>query len=657
MRFLLCGINAKYIHSNLAIFSLKAYADRKKIPEAEIILKEYTINNYVEDILQDLYEEKADVVIFSCYIWNISFVRELAAELKKVSPDVKIWAGGPEVSYAANKFLMENPAFDLIMQGEGEEVFSELIRLTVEKKCRIKDVYKQSESKKVLSWIVEKRYSIERKQAVKEEKDIEDKYFAGEDNVYPTNYIDMSKLQKLQGIAVRDFSGEVALGNAESNIGNKTKIINTGFATLMDMDTIPFVYEDFHLFEHKILYYETSRGCPFCCSYCLSSVDKTVRFRSLPIVKKELDAFLEAKVPQVKFVDRTFNCKHDHAMAIWNYIKEHDNGITNFHFEVAADLLNEEEMELIKTMRTGLIQLEIGVQSTNLDTIREIHRTMKFEQVAEVVRRINSYGNVHQHLDLIAGLPYEDYESFGKSFDDVYALEPEQLQLGFLKVLKGSYMEEKRDDYGLVYKGMPPYEVLYTKWLPYEDTLRLKGIEEMVETYYNSRQFCYTLPYLIRHFKRPFTLFEKLAEYYEENGLDTLSHARTARYEILYDFARFYDAERCEAYKQLLTLDFYLRENAKSRPLFAGDERISKEEFRLFYDREDEERRYLENYENMEKRQLRKMTHIERFSYDVLGDMKEEECVLLFDYQNRNPLDHQAKVFCVTEEIRELCKQ
>ena len=336
------------------------------------------------------------------------------------------------------------------------------------------------------------------------------------------------------------------------------------------------------LFEHKIIYYETSRGCPFSCSYCLSSIDKCLRFRDLELVKKELQLFIDHKVPQVKFVDRTFNCKHDHAMTVWRYIKEHDNGITNFHFEVAADLLNEEEMELIKTMRPGLIQLEIGVQSTNLDTIREIHRTMKFEQVAEVVRRINSYGNVHQHLDLIAGLPYEDYESFGKSFDEVYALEPEQLQLGFLKVLKGSYMEEKKDDYGLVYKGMPPYEVLYTKWLPYEDTLRLKGIEEMVETYYNSRQFCYTLPYLIRHFKRPFTLFEKLAEYYEENGLDTLSHARTARYEILYDFARFYDAERCEAYKQLLTLDFYLRENAKSRPLFAGDERISKEEFRLF---------------------------------------------------------------------------
>ena len=584
MRFLLCGINAKYIHSNLAIFSLKAYADRKKIPGAEIILKEYTINNYVEDILQDLYETKADVVIFSCYIWNIEYIERVIREIHKLLPDVPIWLGGPEVSYDSREVLKRLPQVTGVMKGEGEVTFLEVL----------------------------------------------DHYHGKRDD-----------LSKIPGLTYR----------------NEDEIVETPWRPVMDLSKVPFVYEHIEDFEHKIIYYESSRGCPFSCSYCLSSIDKCLRFRNLSLVKKELQFFLDHKVPQVKFVDRTFNCRHDHAMEIWRYIKEHDNGITNFHFEVAADLLNEEEMELIKTMRPGLIQLEIGVQSTNLDTIREIHRTMKFEQVAEVVRRINSYGNVHQHLDLIAGLPYEDYESFGKSFDDVYALEPEQLQLGFLKVLKGSYMEEKKDDYGLVYKGMPPYEVLYTKWLPYEDTLRLKGIEEMVETYYNSRQFCYTLPYLIRHFKRPFTLFEKLAEYYEENGLDTLSHARTARYEILYDFARFYDAERCEAYKQLLTLDFYLRENAKSRPLFAGDERISKEEFRLFYDREDEERRYLENYENMEKRQLRKMTHIERFSYDVLGDMKEEECVLLFDYQNRNPLDHQAKVFCVTEEIRELCKQ
>ena len=503
MRFLLCGINAKYIHSNLAIFSLKAYADRKKIPGAEIILKEYTINNYVEDILQDLYEEKADVVIFSCYIWNISFVRELAAELKKVSPDVKIWAGGPEVSYAANKFLMENPTFDLIMQGEGEEVFSELIRLTVEEKCRIKDVYKQSESKKVLSGIVEKRYSIERKQAVKEEKDIEDKHFAGEDNVYPTNYIDMSKLQKLQGIAVWDFSGEAALGNAESNIGNKTKIINTGFATLMNMDTIPFVYEDFHLFEHKILYYETSRGCPFCCSYCLSSVDKTVRFRSLPIVKKELDAFLEAKVPQVKFVDRTFNCNRQRAIDIWSYLVEHDNGITNFHFEISSDLLGEEELELFAKMRPGLIQLEIGVQSTNGETVDAIHRHMDLDKLFHYVDSVHELGNIHQHLDLIAGLPYENYERFGCSFDDLYAHEPDQLQLGFLKVLKGTMMEEEVKKYSILYRNQPPYEVLGTKWLSYDEIILLKGVEELVELYYNSGQYTLTLKYAVPFFESP----------------------------------------------------------------------------------------------------------------------------------------------------------
>ena len=572
MRFLLCGINAKYIHSNLAIFSLKAYADRKKIPGAEIILKEYTINNYVEDILQDLYEEKADVVIFSCYIWNISFVRELAAELKKVSPDVKIWAGGPEVSYAANKFLMENPTFDLIMQGEGEEVFSELIRLTVEEKCRIKDVYKQSESKKVLSGIVEKRYSIERKQAVKEEKDIEDKHFAGEDNVYPTNYIDMSKLQKLQGIAVWDFSGEAALGNAESNIGNKTKIINTGFATLMNMDTIPFVYEDFHLFEHKILYYETSRGCPFCCSYCLSSVDKTVRFRSLPIVKKELDAFLEAKVPQVKFVDRTFNCNRQRAIDIWSYLVEHDNGITNFHFEISSDLLGEEELELFAKMRPGLIQLEIGVQSTNGETVDAIHRHMDLDKLFHYVDSVHELGNIHQHLDLIAGLPYENYERFGCSFDDLYAHEPDQLQLGFLKVLKGTMMEEEVKKYSILYRNQPPYEVLGTKWLSYDEIILLKGVEELVELYYNSGQYTLTLKYAVPFFESPFRFYEMFSAWYRGKGYHKLNHNRLEKYNILREFLREHiDENEWDTLDEIMLYDMYLRENVKGRPAWAKD--------------------------------------------------------------------------------------
>lgn len=650
MRFLLCGINAKYIHSNLAIFSLKAYADRKKIPEAEIILKEYTINNYVEDILQDLYEEKADVVIFSCYIWNISFVRELAAELKKVSPDVKIWAGGPEVSYAANKFLMENPTFDLIMQGEGEEVFSELIRLTVEEKCRIKDVYKQSESKKVLSGIVEKRYSIERKQAVKEEKDIEDKHFAGEDNVYPTNYIDMSKLQKLQGIAVRDFSGKAALGNAESNIENKTKIINTGFATLMDMDTIPFVYEDFHLFEHKILYYETSRGCPFCCSYCLSSVDKTVRFRSLPIVKKELDAFLEAKVPQVKFVDRTFNCNRQRAIDIWSYLVEHDNGITNFHFEISSDLLGEEELELFAKMRPGLIQLEIGVQSTNGETVDAIHRHMDLDKLFHYVDSVHELGNIHQHLDLIAGLPYENYERFGCSFDDLYAHEPDQLQLGFLKVLKGTMMEEEVKKYSILYRNQPPYEVLGTKWLSYDEIILLKGVEELVELYYNSGQYTLTLKYAVPFFESPFRFYEMFSAWYRGKGYHKLNHNRLEKYNILREFLREHiDENEGDTLDEIMLYDMYLRENVKGRPAWAKDTAQYKKEWKALY-REQGEKLFPEDVQAgiYDSKRAANQSHIEVFEINIKkfeqsGQVEKKQVFCLFDYSRRNPLNRAAR--------------
>lgn len=650
MRFLLCGINAKYIHSNLAIFSLKAYADRKKIPGAEIILKEYTINNYVEDILQDLYEEKADVVIFSCYIWNISFVRELAAELKKVSPDVKIWAGGPEVSYAANKFLMENPTFDLIMQGEGEEVFSELIRLTVEEKCRIKDVYKQSESKKVLSGIVEKRYSIERKQAVKEEKDIEDKHFAGEDNVYPTNYIDMSKLQKLQGIAVWDFSGEAALGNAESNIGNKMKIINTGFATLMNMDTIPFVYEDFHLFEHKILYYETSRGCPFCCSYCLSSVDKTVRFRSLPIVKKELDAFLEAKVPQVKFVDRTFNCNRQRAIDIWSYLVEHDNGITNFHFEISSDLLGEEELELFAKMRPGLIQLEIGVQSTNGETVDAIHRHMDLDKLFHYVDSVHELGNIHQHLDLIAGLPYENYERFGCSFDDLYAHEPDQLQLGFLKVLKGTMMEEEVKKYSILYRNQPPYEVLGTKWLSYDEIILLKGVEELVELYYNSGQYTLTLKYAVPFFESPFRFYEMFSAWYRGKGYHKLNHNRLEKYNILREFLREHiDENEWDTLDEIMLYDMYLRENVKGRPAWAKDTAQYKKEWKALY-REQGEKLFPEDVQAgiYDSKRAANQSHIEVFEINIKkfeqsGQVEKKQVFCLFDYSRRNPLNRAAR--------------
>ncbi len=579
MNILLTAINAKYIHSNLAVYSLRAYAAGKcERYKEEIGIAEYTINQPLDQILMDLYKRKPEVLCFSCYLWNIEYVEQLVAELGKIMPQTDIWLGGPEVSYHASHMLEQFPQVYGIMRGEGEETFSELA-----------EFYHNNSGKK------------------------------------PEQCEKVQRLKEIVGITFRD--GE--------------EIIETADRSVMDLSKVPFVYEDLDVFKNKIIYYESSRGCPFSCSYCLSSIDKCLRFRDLELVKKELQFFIDHEIPQVKFVDRTFNCKHSHSMEIWSYIKEHDKGKTNFHFEVAADLLNEEELNLISTMRPGLIQLEIGVQSTNEQTIKEIHRTMKFSQVTEVVNRVHAAKNIHQHLDLIAGLPFEDYNSFHKSFCDVYALKPEQLQLGFLKVLKGSYMEEKTKDYELLYQNRPPYEVLSTKWLPYSDVIRLKGLEEMVEVYYNSRQFEHTMELLEQVFGDAFVMFEEMSNYYEEHGYYGMNHNRVARYEILYAFIKEVALVQYETllteeqFRQTLVMDLYLRENMKNRPVFAGDSLVSKEVERTFYDTEAEEHQYLKGYEKYDKRQLRKMTHLENLDGHLI----------LFDYQNRNPLTNQATTY------------
>lgn len=545
MRVILTAINAKYIHSNLAVYSLRAYAEAYR---DEITIAEYTINQQTNDILMDLYRKNPDILCFSCYIWNLTYVETIIRECRKLMPKVPIWVGGPEVSYDVRDVLDRLPEVTGVMIGEGEETFSELMQ----------------------------------------------------------HYHDVGKpLSEIDGIAYRDEQQGIRVN---------------AWRPVIDLSTVPFVYEDMEDFRNKIIYYESSRGCPFSCSYCLSSVDKCLRFRDLDLVKKELQVFIDEEVPQVKFVDRTFNCNHKHAMAIWRYLMEHDRGITNFHFEVAADLLNEEELELIEQMRPGLIQLEIGVQSTNEMTIKEIRRTMKFSEVARVVRRINRKKNVHQHLDLIAGLPHEDLESFKNSFNDVYGLYPEQLQLGFLKVLKGSYMEEQKGVYGLVYQSRPPYEVLYTNWLSYENVLELKMVEEMVEVYYNSGQFVYTLYQLEKEFDSPYQMYYELGKYYEAAGLRLMSHSRVKRYEILLDFIRGLHMEKKELYRELLVFDLYLRERVKSRPEFAGEYTVSKER----------------------KREQGKMSHVEQFHYDVAGDCEKRDCLILFDYENRSKLTHEA---------------
>ena len=567
MRVLLTAINAKYIHSNLAVYSLKSYAS---CYTQDVEIAEYTINQDVDDILADIFKKSPDILCFSCYLWNITFVSQLLVEVKKVMPHVHIWLGGPEVSFNAGQVMKSYPQVDGIMCGEGEETFHELLD-----------------------------------------------YYNGK----------IKNLNDIKGIVFRVWK----------NNENLSEIVENQSRQVMDLSKVPFVYNDMGKFKNKIIYYESSRGCPFSCSYCLSSIDKCLRFRDLELVEKELQVFIDAEVPQVKFVDRTFNCRHEHAMAVWSYIARHDKGKTNFHFEVAADLLNEEELRLIETMRPGLIQLEIGVQSTNQDTIREIHRVMKFDEVKRVVNRIHIAGNTHQHLDLIAGLPYEDYNSFRKSFNDVYSLKPEQLQLGFLKVLKGSFMYQNVEKYELQYQDRPPFEVLSTKWLPYVDVIRLKGIEEMVEVYYNSGQFSNTLQELEKKFEDAFSIYEKLSQFYEENNLHMINHSRITRYEIMHQFILKYDPDREEIYRNALTVDLYLRDNVKNRPGFAGNDTVTKEEASEFYDGEASEHRYLKGYEQYDKRQLRKMTHLEKIGGKLL----------LFDYKNRDILTNQAKIFYI----------
>lgn len=547
MKILLAACNAKYIHSNPAVYDLRAFADPYR---DSILLREYTINQTKDEVMKDIFRCGADIVCFSCYIWNISYIRDLLPDLKKILPGTAFWAGGPEVSFGGESFLKENPALTGIMVGEGERTFFELAAYYLEGKGSLEDI---------------------------------------------------------PGIIYR----------------KDNHIIHNGLRELMDLSRVPFTYQHVEDFANRIIYYESSRGCPFSCSYCLSSVDKKLRFRELSLVKKELQFFLDKKVPQVKFVDRTFNCRHAHAMEIWQYIYDHDNGITNFHFEVSADLIREDQLELMSRMRPGLIQLEIGVQSTNPETIQAIRRTMNLDRLKKTVAQIKSYGNIHQHLDLIAGLPYEDYKSFRNSFYEVYKMEPDQLQLGFLKVLKGSAMHEEAAQYQILYKEKEPYEVLSTRWLSYEEILKLKMVESMVEVYYNSGQFRHTLRWIMEKEENPFDFYERLGAFYEEKGYSEISHSRIRRYEILLEFLKEKTEISQETACEYMVYDLYLREKLKKRPDFASDQKP--------YEKE------IWNYRKANA--VPKTAHIEVFGN---GD------AVLFDYENRNPLTNNAKAYRIS---------
>ncbi len=551
----LAAINAKYIHSNLAIHSLRAYAVQAEEEMQAIQIREYTINQPFADILKDIYKSQPGFLGLSCYIWNRSLVDSLLVEIRKILPETWIWVGGPEVTYDAVRYLEDHPAVDGVIRGEGEASLLGLLR----------------------------------------------HFQAG-------NPVD--ELLSVPGLTLRH--GE--------------DICDTGSRELLDMDELPFPYYDLWDFENRIIYYESSRGCPFSCSYCLSSLDKKLRFRNLELVKKELLFFIEQKVPQVKFVDRTFNCDRQRALEIWRFLAEHDQGVTNFHFEIGADLLGSEEIACMRGMRPGLIQLEIGVQSTNPDTIREIHRRTDFAKLRSNVEQIRQGRNIHQHLDLIAGLPCEGYESFTQSFDQVYRMYPQQIQLGFLKVLKGSRMERMAESYGCVYMDREPYEVLKTKWISYEEILALKRVEEMVEIYYNSGQFCRTLALLEGMFSSPFALYQSLGDFYEEKGYGGISHSRLHRYDVLLEFLESWGREQAgpsrEALIEAMTVDLYSRENLKSRPAWMKGQEPWQKSIRAYIRREG----------------LPKTVHIEVLSREIL----------FFDYRYRDPLTNNVRAVSLT---------
>ena len=445
MKVVLFGLNGSYSHTCLALRCLRTPLEKA---EYDVVICEYNLRDMNSTVLSHLVAERAEVYSFSCYIWNIASMLDIAADLKALLPESKIVFGGPEVSFGCERFDFD--FIDYIVRGEGEDAI-----------VTICDAIKTGE--------------------------------------------------------------------------NIDRILDGGSPFVMNDEGILYREGDFE--SGTMLYYESSRGCPYRCAYCLSSVTGGVRAKSVEQTLTDLRAFetLDSKIKIIKFVDRTFNFDIKRANEIWRALLS-DEYTKNYHFEVCANLLNEESFEIFAKMPKGKIQLEIGLQSTNKETLDTISRHLDAQKIISASARIKKLGNIHVHLDLIAGLPFEDFTTFQKSFNEVYSMKPEQLQLGFLKVLKGSKMWEMAAEYGIAYTEKPPYEVLFTNWITYDEILKLKQVEEMVEMYYNSNQFTYTLAMLEQEFETPFKLYEALADYYVEKGYALQNPARGYRYQILLDF-------------------------------------------------------------------------------------------------------------------------
>lgn len=559
MRILLTSLNAKFIHSNLAIRYLKEYCEGYS--SSNIIIREFTINDQIDKILSNIFIEKPNVVGLSCYIWNIEETLKLISSLKQVMPKCKIILGGPEVSFDSRELMEKFPYIDFIIYGEGEDTF----------RCFIEAL---------------------------------------------ENTGDFSSIK---GLVYRD--------------GDRV-IQNPPRSNIEDIDIIPFPYRDGLLgLENKIIYYETSRGCPFNCQYCLSSTIEGIRYFSLERVLDEIDFFIDNKVSQVKLVDRTFNCHPNRAKVIIEHIIRR-GGNTNFHFEMAAHIMDRDMVNLLKEAPQGLFQLEIGVQSTNVYTLDSIQRKTDIDKIYEVVKELYEPRNIHIHLDLIAGLPYEDYESFAHSFDNVYSLKPDNLQLGFLKLLKGSGIREEAIKHGYRYTKYAPYEVLENKYISYGQIMNLKAVEDVVEKYYNSHRFEYTLEFLIPYFgNSPFAFFEEFMKYWIDKRLFNVSHSLTTLYEIIYDFISTIERIPKQIFKEVLRFDYCLWQKPSNYLNCFYPAKLGTDILKNFLTCKENINTYLPEYEGYTRRQLMRALHMEIFEYDPISYIK-KETVILFDYKS-----------------------
>ncbi len=492
----LVGINSKFIHSNLAIRYLEAFTN-----DLDYIcsLREFSINDRTEKILEEIIREEPDIVGFSCYIWNIEMIKSLAVLIKIVDEKIKIFYGGPEVSYSGKSFLEENPG-EYLIEGEGEVAYKELISFEIGK-------------------------------------------------IHSENNDDSNQdeiLRKIKGIYYKEKDG---------------KVVYTGYKQNMNMDNVVFPYKDMEDLNNKIIYYEASRGCPFGCKYCLSSVDRKVRFRSIEKVKEELRFLCEKKVKLVKFVDRTFNCNVEFAIDIWKFLIGLDTN-TKFHFEISADLLTDEEIELLKKAPEGRFQFEVGVQTTNFEILKNINRSVNTDNINNKVKEVKVLSNIMQHLDLIAGLPGENLSSLRKSFNDIYSMEPEEIQLGFLKILHGTPMEKEKEKWGMKHSPYPPYEVLKTNDISYKEIILLKKVEAIVDKYYNSNKFKNTMRYLVTFFQEPFLLYESVGLFFDKKQYFSRNLSNTEYYRAILEF---FEENIIKSNKELIEIIKYdyLKHNKK----------------------------------------------------------------------------------------------